>query len=83
MKSTALGLPILYNMPISGSAYLSCCPGGMQPQAATLVLLFFGGGGAVGVIAGGAAGQWLYNKKKVGACLTGAAHLPGCPPCNT
>lgn len=35
---------------------------GLGVQQATAVLLAFGVGGAVGVVAGGSAGQWLYNR---------------------
>jgi predicted MFS family arabinose efflux permease len=35
---------------------------GLGVQQATAVLLAFGAGGAVGVVAGGSAGQWLYNR---------------------
>ena len=38
---------------------------GMGVHRATLVLLAFGVGTALGAIGGGAAGQWLYNRRKV------------------
>ncbi|MEW5311908.1 MAG: hypothetical protein WDW38_003584 [Sanguina aurantia] len=37
---------------------------GFTIPVATLVILLWGAGGAIGVIAGGAGGQYLYNKRK-------------------
>eukprot|EP00879_Flechtneria_rotunda_P006260 GHRR01006579.1.p1 GENE.GHRR01006579.1~~GHRR01006579.1.p1 ORF type:complete len:583 (+),score=156.80 GHRR01006579.1:972-2720(+) len=54
---------------------------GYTVELATVVLLLFGVGCAVGVIAGGAAGQLLYNwRKESMAVLTGASVLAGVGP---
>ncbi|KAG2490341.1 hypothetical protein HYH03_011288 [Edaphochlamys debaryana] len=54
---------------------------GFTVQASTLVLLLFGAGGAAGVVAGGAGGQWLYNKRKeYQALLAGGCVLLGIGP---
>ncbi|CAL8462663.1 g2196 [Coccomyxa elongata] len=52
---------------------------GLSIAAATWVMTIWGLGGGVGVIAGGAIGQWLHNRRRaymplfVGACVAAAA----------
>uniref|UniRef100_A0A383W382 Major facilitator superfamily (MFS) profile domain-containing protein n=1 Tax=Tetradesmus obliquus TaxID=3088 RepID=A0A383W382_TETOB len=54
---------------------------GFSVEMATVVILMFGLGGGVGVLAGGAAGQLLYNwRKEAMAVLTGVSVLAGVGP---
>ncbi|KAF6255108.1 major facilitator superfamily domain-containing protein [Scenedesmus sp. NREL 46B-D3] len=54
---------------------------GYSVEKATVVILLFGLGGGVGVLAGGAAGQLLYNwRKESMAVLTGLSVLAGVGP---
>ncbi|KIZ04154.1 major facilitator superfamily MFS-1 [Monoraphidium neglectum] len=54
---------------------------GFTVQVATLVLLLFGLGGGVGIIAGGAAGQLLYNwRKEAMPVMAGACIMLGVAP---
>lgn len=54
---------------------------GFTIQAATLIILLFGLGGGAGVLAGGAAGQWLYNRRKqYMAVLMGISVIAGIAP---
>jgi predicted MFS family arabinose efflux permease len=54
---------------------------GLSVREATMVLLVFGLSGGLGVIAGGAGGQWLYNRRKEAlAVFSGLAVLLGIAP---
>jgi predicted MFS family arabinose efflux permease len=54
---------------------------GLSVREATMVLLVFGLSGGAGVLAGGAGGQWLYNRRKEAlAVFSGAAVLLGIAP---